>query len=548
MICENGTFRRHLALFCWQPPENHDCLVIDHADQHQASIKEMDFIASNSGLEHLIEEILGNLDRNSLSKCRVLSKRFKAIIDGRKSLIFLQWKQMSGKIFVFPDAQQCSIIDKFRGKWPETFGGFQNLEDIEEMKELLEFMRQFCNHIQSAKVRPQNDLDLDYDLEYKKTPAHFAMRQNRIKILSLLRKCGCDLNASNGDLLQVACANGFSDVVDYLLSLPEIDANASDTYLPPLHLACKYGHLEIVKLFLQYASLKKIDLNQRIRHQTPLHTACENGQKEVVSLLLEQSEEKGICVRAIDDIGRNALFFACSSNNGELVKMLLENNFNQKAETSLGTRTTPFHYACSMGNIEVIKVMLENAETYSIDLNAKNREGRTPIFFACRDKQSEATLYLIENYQKYGIDLNIRDVNGWNLLHMACLKGLYEVTRLLLSKLEELGIDQFAESKNDSSALHFAAYGGNANIVSLLLQNGFDINSKGYNGETPLHIACKTGRINVIKMLLEKAKQKKIRIDFNATNVFGDTPLHVAQDKVIKALLSNAMTYYNLHT
>ena len=505
----------------------------------------MDFIASNPGLEHLIAEILGNLDRISLSKCRVISKRFKAIIDSRKSLIFLQWKQMSSKAFVFPDAQKCCIIDKFQGKWQETFDRFQNLEDIEDMKELLEFMRQFCNHIQSTRLTTKNDLDLDYDLEYQRTPAHYAMRQNKIRILSLLRKCGCDLNASNGDLLQVACANGYTDIVDYFLSLPEIDANATDNYLPPFHLACKFGHLEIVRLFLQYASTKKIDLNQRIRHQTPLHTACENGQKEIVSLLLEQSEEKGICIGAIDDIGRNLLYFACSSNNSELVKMLLENNFNQNSETTLGTRTTPFHYACSNGNLEVIKVVLEYALTYNIDLNAKNREGRTPIFFACRDKQSDATLYLIENYQKYGIELNIRDVNGWNLLHMACLKGLYEVTRLLLSKLEELGLDRFAESKNDSSALHFAAYGGNVDIVSLLLQNGFEVNRKGYNGETLLHIACKTGRINVIKMLLDKAKQKKIKIDFNAANVFGETPLNLAQDRVIRAILSNAMNYFN---
>ena len=122
---------------------------------------------------------------------------------------------------------------------------------------------------------------------------------------------------------------------------------------------------------------------------------------------------------------------------------------------------------------------------------------------------------------------------------------MFEVTRVLLSRLEELGLDRFAESKNDSSALHFAAYGGNVDIVSLLLQNGFEVNRKGYNGETLLHIACKTGRINVIKMLLDKAKQKKIKIAFNATNVFGETPLNLAQDRVIRAILSNAMNYFN---
>ena len=488
----------------------------------------MDSIVANPGLQHLLEEILTYLDKVSLANCRTLSKSFKTIIDNSKPLIILQWRQMSKKDKI----GKCPINVILSGNWQETFLGFERLDSIEEMKELLEFLRQFYNYIQTCQ----------FQLDCLKNPIHYAMRLNDVRILKLLTKCRYQYDFG---MLQYACSKGFADSVAYLLSLPDVNVNRpyGQEDPTPFYLACKYGHLKVVKVFLKDAKENNIDLDERFDYKTPLHVACENGHLDVVSLLLDQSQGHSICIRATDDIGRNLLHFASSSNNCYLVKMLLEKNFDINVRTNFGT--TPFHYACSYGNLDIIKVFLDNAQKFSINLNAQNIEGRTPIFFACQDKKADATIYLIENYQKYGIDLTTEDVNGRNLLHMACLKGLFEVTKLLLSKLNELGLDKSAETKNNFTALHFATYSGNVEMATLLIKNGLNVNAKDLHGQTPLHIACsRFGSFDIIKMFLDKAIQNQITIDFNATDVYERTPLNVAEEKGfegIAILIRNVM-------
>ena len=86
--------------------------------------------------------------------------------------------------------------------------------------------------------------------------------------------------------LWLACTRGDLDTVRALANDPAVSVNWSglekeDT---PLHRACRFGHLEIVKALL---ALSTIEVN-RGNEEMPVHSsiACENGHKEVVSLLL----------------------------------------------------------------------------------------------------------------------------------------------------------------------------------------------------------------------------------------------------------------------
>ncbi len=55
--------------------------------------------------------------------------------------------------------------------------------------------------------------------------------------------------------------------------------------VPPLHRACRWGHLEIVKTLVTHGA--RTDKGDGLYNRTPLHYACRGGHKEVVQYLKE---------------------------------------------------------------------------------------------------------------------------------------------------------------------------------------------------------------------------------------------------------------------
>jgi ankyrin repeat protein len=83
-----------------------------------------------------------------------------------------------------------------------------------------------------------------------------------------------------------------------------------------------------------------------------------------------------------------------------------------------------------------------------------------------------------------------------------------------------------------SNSLHHACIGGNANIVSLLLKNGAQMNTVDVGIQTPLHYACMYGHMNCVQVLLQAgisaASTAAGTAFINTTNIGGRTPLHYA--------------------
>ena len=79
-----------------------------------------------------------------------------------------------------------------------------------------------------------------------------------------------------------------------------------------------------------------------------------------------------------------------------------------------------------------------------------------------------------------------------------------------------------------TSSLHRAAYGGNKEIIELLITNGIDLNAKNDAAETPLHLA--TTR-EIVELLIANGA------DVNATTNRGTTPLDWAANDEIANLI-----------
>jgi len=71
-----------------------------------------------------------------------------------------------------------------------------------------------------------------------------------------------------------------------------------------------------------------------------------------------------------------------------------------------------------------------------------------------------------------------------------------------------------------SKSLHDAAFGGDIDLVRLLISQGADVDAKEERGWTPLHSAAMLGHKEVAELLIDKGA------DVRAVDMSGNTPLH----------------------
>ncbi|KAF7593130.1 hypothetical protein BBP40_012009 [Aspergillus hancockii] len=141
--------------------------------------------------------------------------------------------------------------------------------------------------------------------------------------------------------------------------------------------------------------------------------------------------------------------------------------------------------------------------------------------------------YAISNAVLYQKDLA-------SALWQATEKGNAETLRKLFEYCPRIaGYDiQYAiRSPNGLTPMSAAAYSGNAEVVRILLDNGFDPGAPDINGYTPLSWAARYGHAAVITVLLGSS------IDPDQKDVFGRSPISWAAEyghvDAVKVLLDH---------
>ncbi|MFJ5423651.1 ankyrin repeat domain-containing protein, partial [Wolbachia endosymbiont of Drosophila barbarae] len=129
--------------------------------------------------------------------------------------------------------------------------------------------------------------------------------------------------------------------------------------------------------------------------------------------------------------------------------------------------------------------------------------------------------------------------------HFAARGGNAEVVSKLLDHVGEDRREDYVKSKNNKgeTPLHFATRSGEIKVVEELLQYVNDkeryVKSENNKGETPLHFATKSGEIKVVEKLLQYVNDKERYV--KSENNKGETPLHFAAEsgnvEVVKGLL-----------
>ncbi|KAN0076427.1 ankyrin repeat-containing domain protein [Elaphomyces granulatus] len=363
--------------------------------------------------------------------------------------------------------------------------------------------------------------------------------------------------------LMIASYFGLAAVVKHLLELDSIDLNAKDgTYgRSAISWAAGNGFDVVVELLIKGIGrrLKGIKLPIRKKAKvdsvdrygrTPLVYAVWNGHVAAVKRLVEA----GARINLADDIGGTALSYAVCSGHNEVLTLLLKKG--TKAGSEDDTRMALLLSAAEKDHEAVVKLLLE---TGKIDLELKDRNGRTPLSCAVEGRSVAIVRLLltegVETDYKYKITPlsraaemgdervvklllengalpNFKDEGGQTPLSRAVEEGNVAVVQVLLANKEVK-----KDYKYKITPLSRAAEKGDERVVKLLLENGACPDFKVANGKTPLSRAVEKVDERVVQLLLENGA----RPDLESKS--GKTPLSRAAEKgderVVKLLLEN---------
>ncbi|XP_072229326.1 protein TANC2 isoform X7 [Leuresthes tenuis] len=232
--------------------------------------------------------------------------------------------------------------------------------------------------------------------------------------------------------LIAAASMGYTEIVSYLLDLPEKDEeeveraqiNNFDTLWgeTALTAASGRGKLEVCRLLLEQGAAVAQPNRRGI---VPLFSAVRQGHWQIVDLLLTH----GADVNLADKQGRTPLMMAASEGHLGTVEFLL----TQGASLSLMDKEglTALSWACLKGHLPVVRCLVESgAATDHADKN-----GRTPLDLAAFYGDSEVVQFLVD----HGAMIEHVDYSGMRPLDRAVGCRNTSVVVALLKKGAKIG-------------------------------------------------------------------------------------------------------------
>jgi len=341
----------------------------------------------------------------------------------------------------------------------------------------------------------------------------------------------------------------------------------------PLHLACQ-NNLEVANYLIDAGA----DIHAvNIGGSTPLHVACKFNSKDLIEKLIK----KGADINKNNKKGNTPLMITVKNGYVESTELLLKHNADiNKLETSTGNTT--LHLAAKGNRINVALLLI----TKGADIYKKNNDGKTPIDIItsncsfpipkindlkqkyCMVKGSFLQRKSIDSSFKKGSPIfklrddidglstrfeywiinNINDPTKRFQIDDAIINSLGEFIQkfkdlqkykeaieslIFIMKESKMGNEICNQNNNQDiiekqtggtiqSDFEEACRNGDIKVVMDLIDKGADVNASNNWGNTPLHYALDNGHTEVAMALIDKGA------DLNARNNDGYTPLHIA--------------------
>ncbi len=176
-----------------------------------------------------------------------------------------------------------------------------------------------------------------------------------------------------------------------------------------------------------------------------------------------------------------------------------------------------FLSACANNNLKICQVCLDAG----IDINIKESFHKTPLL-VCLMENGVLTVEVADWLLKNGGDINLTDIGEFSSLTYACYKGDYSFAKYFVEK--GATIRTYKNTKN-ASDLYYAVnsdyHDGSLSIVSLLLENGADLETEISDPRHPFMSAVQLKRADIVELFLHYGANPNFYH-------YGRTPLHVA--------------------
>ena len=348
----------------------------------------------------------------------------------------------------------------------------------------------------------------------------------------------------------IAAKAGSHNVLAFMLSLikeqgssEEINRRCKDS-MTPLHYAVEHGHVECVRVLLEYGG----DPTETHCQISPsIHLACFFGRADIVKLMVDKY---GVSIlQARDEDGRSTLHSCTTSVFGKkVIDFLVKNgvyinNIDSNGCTSLSS-------AIQYGSLHTVQEILN----YGGDPLIKDKQGYTALHQAVLSERIEVFKKIVASDAVHAM-ASTADFQGYYPIHHALKLGYNEMVVELLAATPEVLYDphgnnyfhfaascseeqileyllsmQFAQSllnETNSSGctpLHYAALNSNIRVLKKLLDHGAVVH-RDHNGRTPFMYACFSGNLATLKASFYKAKMFQKDVDHDK-----NTALHLAVD------------------
>lgn len=217
--------------------------------------------------------------------------------------------------------------------------------------------------------------------------------------------------------------------------------------------------------------------------------AADEGRTEKVRQLIRSSPA---LAGARGEHGVTPLHAAAEKDNVELAGLLVEAGAPLEAETTWGM--TPLQWAANMGSRRVGKLLVEAGARLNL--------------------WAAAGLGMLEQVRSFIVEEGKLKPGAAQPRHHQQLNGEWE-------KLPPP--DDFREAISD--AFYVACRNGHTEVGRFLLEQGADVNVRGFFGGTPLHWAAMNGHRETVEFLLENDARRDIR-----DNQFQATPREWARE------------------
>ncbi|KAK0656504.1 ankyrin repeat-containing domain protein [Cercophora newfieldiana] len=254
--------------------------------------------------------------------------------------------------------------------------------------------------------------------------------------------------------------------------------------------------------------------------------AAKCGQLDVVRVLVAMGAE----LEAVGENGMTALDYAAENGHERITNLLV--GYSAKIDPDRGVVRTvypsPLLRAIQQGHQAIVGILLRAGA----NVEARDGMDRTALVCAIENERFTIAEMLVE----HGAPLEERcGTDKRTALLSAAERGLDSMVTLILSQ----GVNTDSKDANGCTSLMLAAYKGHESVVRRLLDGGADINMCGDGlHPTPLLAAIRGGRLEVVRILLERGADVGGRGDGGMPPLFAAIMAnHVCQVGIAELLL-----------